>query len=278
MKTVNVESIVELIEAGNGSINSYELASMCNAHDHTKFVKKMGTVLFGVQRDSISMDELHEKISGHPNVRAQKVVYNLNNIRDEYLLSEREATLMAMTYSYELQAMVYDAYVVYRENTLKALTENIDPYELMIRSIKNDYMVLRGKKRKEKTGKLIAGIFDKIHDPLVAIEHIYEIYNSKCKTHDYKIHFLETCERIINNIINKLENTPGSSMYTKGEMLNAKARIVISQRAIARNNDTRKESALEESEKKSEHRKEVALIVGGKLKEANAQLKIGFPF
>lgn len=45
--------------------------------EHTKFVKKMGTVLLGIQRDSISMDELHGKLASHPNVRDAIVQFSI---------------------------------------------------------------------------------------------------------------------------------------------------------------------------------------------------------
>jgi len=59
----------------------------------TKFVKKMGTVLLGIQRDSISMDELHGKLASHPNVRDAIVQFSIGcgatNTRTEYEMSER---------------------------------------------------------------------------------------------------------------------------------------------------------------------------------------------
>ena len=74
-------------------MSSVDLAELCGVrHDH--FMVKAVKVLGGIMLPSFR----------------EREKYGNGNTRDILMLPEREACLMAMSYSYELQAKVYDAY------------------------------------------------------------------------------------------------------------------------------------------------------------------------
>lgn len=77
-------------------MSSIDLAKMCvgkDQYDHKNFMAKAAKVL------GSAMVNFHHRET-----------YGNNNTRTVLMLPEREACLMAMSYSYELQAKVYDAW------------------------------------------------------------------------------------------------------------------------------------------------------------------------
>lgn len=81
-------------------MSSIDLAKMCigkDQYDHKNFMAKAAKVL------SSAVVNFYHRDS-----------YGNNNTREILLLPEREACLMAMSYSYELQAKVYDAWQALR--------------------------------------------------------------------------------------------------------------------------------------------------------------------
>lgn len=106
LQKTTAAQLLALITANNGTLTSVQLAPVCvgeSKDSHYNFMNKAKKVLGeGIVNfyDTIEIKDLNGNVTG-----TRKIL----------VLPKREATLMAMSYSYELQAQVYDAYEAYEK-------------------------------------------------------------------------------------------------------------------------------------------------------------------
>lgn len=181
MKNVNVESIVELITAGNGSINSFALSNLIGV-EHNKFIKKLAVRLLKVKRDEVTMDEVHKELAGRPDVRAQNIEYDRGSgamsTRTEYEMTEHVAYKMAMSYSDDLSDMIYDAYVKYRETLQEIAAGAANPQLKALMVLDGEYIAKRKKGVKGAQPRFIKKVFETVSNPVEAYEHILDVYDN----------------------------------------------------------------------------------------------------
>lgn len=107
-------------EAGIPTMSSLDMVDYINATrnegdgvlSHDNFIKKVGKVLKEAARS-------FERPTPY-------TVNNATKLRNVYYFPEREATLLAMSYSYDLQAKVYDAWTAAKEALTKPSFELLD--------------------------------------------------------------------------------------------------------------------------------------------------------
>ncbi|EGR0698868.1 hypothetical protein EX461_24345 [Vibrio parahaemolyticus] len=94
-----VSNIKNIIENNNGFIPSTQLSELIgrNHRDVTRKIKKQ-------------FDE-----STLRNLRSVKEVYNNNNLRDVFLLPEKEAMALTMSYNVNIGMQVYEAFQIYKK-------------------------------------------------------------------------------------------------------------------------------------------------------------------
>lgn len=181
MKTVNVESIVELIEAGNGSINSFALSNLI-AVEHNKFVKKLGARMMKVPINDVNMDEVRAHLTGRHDVRAVQTSYSSGNNaiseRTEYEMSEHVAYKMAMSYSDDLSDMIYDAYVKYRETLQEIAAGAANPQLKALMVLDGEYIAKRKKGVKGAQPRFMKKVLETMSNPVDAYEHILDVYDN----------------------------------------------------------------------------------------------------
>ncbi|EIE5877695.1 hypothetical protein LDV99_004638 [Vibrio parahaemolyticus] len=162
---INSVSLVETITENNGFISSIELAKVCGQR-HSDFNKKAEKVLGeGVRKFS------------HTHINPQN--------HQEYIvlmLPEREACLMAMSYSYELQAQVFDAYTAYRKALMDIAAANtIEEVQEIVLSLKDKRMnhIIELNRQGKYIGKSVSLVLkESIDTPLQMIEDLRKISES----------------------------------------------------------------------------------------------------
>ncbi len=168
-------------------MSSIDLAKLCvgNSKDaHSNFMKKAKTVL----KDVVNFYDIEKD--------------SMNRDRTILLLPEREACLMAMSYSYELQACVYDEWqklkeeqapktqlevlagvangLVLHEKKLSALENQVDTQQQMIEDLKESYSILPSKPANAESITYIRDRINKKHGlpKRIINEVLYSIHYS----------------------------------------------------------------------------------------------------
>lgn len=182
MKTINVESIVELITVGNGSINSFALANLIGVK-HGDFTKKLASRLLKIKRDDLgTMEEIHVQLTGATGVEAVQVEYTSGNnaisTRIEYEMTEHVAYKMAMSYSDDLSDMIYDAYVMYRETLQEIAAGCANPQLKALMILDSDYIAKRKNNIKGAQPRFIKKVYETVSNPVDAYEHILDVYDN----------------------------------------------------------------------------------------------------
>lgn len=168
------------------TMSSVDLARLCvgNSKDaHSNFIKKAKKVL----GESLLV-KFYEQ---------QKYVKNQQGAigyRTIYRLPERESMLMAMSYSYELQAQIYDEWTKLKEMQYDLTSGNEE--EAKKNAIK---MSIRDMITMKRPGRLISKLLEKTESPLIVTENILD----GCQ--DYKMS-KEQRSKIYNSLISCIES------------------------------------------------------------------------
>lgn len=271
MKTINVESIVELITVGNGSINSYALSHLIGVN-HKDFVKKLAVRLLKVKRDEISMEDIHNMFADGTLVLPVQVEYtsgnNATSTRIEYVMNEHVAYKMAMRYSDALSDMIYDAYVMYRETLEKIASGAANPMTLAIDALDKDYIAKRKKGVRGALSRYVAKIFETMIDPIMSYEHIMDVYDNLYFNTETREKFYNTIESKVIDIrdhYRKTVNKFDSDFYNKyDQVLSA---IYKRQRTKARRNRTDKNKVAVTEYIRANKSKDVAFKVADMYKK-----------
>lgn len=189
--SVNVQAnLVNIIEANNGLISSVELAKVCVGESkdaHPNFMKKAEKVL---GKDIVNFYDISKDAYG----RDRKVL----------LLPEREACLMAMSYSYELQAAVFDAYTAYRQALLNiAAATTIEEVQEVVLSLKDKRMnhIVELNKQGKFIGKSVSLVLqESIDTPKQMIEDLKTISESMTVVSGGRERFWENAYTIVEKL------------------------------------------------------------------------------
>ncbi|ELH4810089.1 hypothetical protein Q9X96_003123 [Vibrio vulnificus] len=159
-----LKQIQTIIETNNGLIPSSELATLIN-RNHSDVTKKI----------TAQFDE-----STLRNILTAQETYNNNNTRTVYMLPEKEAMAIAMSYSVQLGMQVYEAYQAYKaalQDVLAAETvEQAVDTACAVLYTPEQAAIIKAIRERKALGKLVNKLFDTHEDPLVAWNEFYECY------------------------------------------------------------------------------------------------------
>ncbi|KFA99230.1 hypothetical protein [Vibrio sp. ER1A] len=168
MSKVTISQIISVIEQNNGVIPSNALAIIIGKQ-HGNLVTKMKSNFDESLLLKIKSSEFYEK---HQNAKG---------IRDIYLLPEKEAMAMAMSYSVELGMQVYEAYQQYKqaiEKVLQAETiEEATEAAIEVYTYRQQQIIKLIKQRKS-IGAQVIKLFDEHDDMMLAWSELYDCYKT----------------------------------------------------------------------------------------------------
>ncbi|MGL6606597.1 hypothetical protein [Aeromonas hydrophila] len=251
---MNVSEIFNIIKSNNGTISSYQLAQICGV-DHSAFVRRMSQVLLNAERrDSMTMQEIHDKLVTHANVRVTKANFKSGNYgsiktRTEYLLGERDACVIAMTYSYELQGLVYDAYQKFKDSLQQIASGAKNAKEIAIAALNDDF-IEKVKSGKYQVGRYVRKMYGETQNPMAAYKKIMSTYDkSLAELFDKKSRksFYDAMGKMFKDLKLEYRQTTPEKDFSI-EMLAffaaVEREVAERQRRVARHNQTRAENKL----------------------------------
>lgn len=224
--------IFEIISNNNGSISSIDLAKICigdKKDTHSNFMKKAKQVLGG----------------GIVNFYDTYIHPQNGQRYTTLMLPKREACLMAMSYSYELQAVIFDAYELYKDTLQKIAESASNPRELAINALHTDFIDYI-KKDGVKVGAWFRKFYEISSHPWEAHESIMNFYTANATLFDKqgKESFFKTYESM-NSTLRK-EHRKSDNFETQIHILYnmVEKQIFKKQRYLSRRKKTVAENKL----------------------------------
>ncbi|EIE5874929.1 hypothetical protein LDV99_001757 [Vibrio parahaemolyticus] len=183
LQTITTENLVEIIEMNNGSISSAQLATILGKN-HSDVTKKLVSQL------------------GESTLRKLLSVEKYNNGKNErsvYLLPEKEAMALAMSYDMHLGMQVYEAYQTYKEALEKICKVDTLEHAQAIAELTLEIQFVKFMKTKPtRFGQRIRKFYDDA-TPLEAMEKLKQAYQELEITFSndakYRETFLRTWKR-----------------------------------------------------------------------------------
>lgn len=166
MKNITIAQITSVIEENNGTIPSNALAIMIGKQ-HGNLVTKLKSNFNETQLFKMKSSEFYQK---HQNSKG---------VRDIYLLPEKEAMAIAMSYSVELGMQVYEAYQTYKkaiEEVIQSETiEQATEAAMQVYTVRQQ-QIIKLIRNKKSISSQVTKLFDEHEDMMLAWHELYDCY------------------------------------------------------------------------------------------------------